>query len=341
VIRASGAALAIVLVAAGAEVRLPSVARSAKEGRYEFAQPHMGTLFRIVLYAASDADAARASSAAFERIAGLDAALSDYRDDSELTRLSRRAGSGPVPVSEDLFAVLSSAQDVARASAGAFDVTAGPLSVLWRQARRQQQLPGADRLAEARGRVGFARLALDGQARTAALRDSRMQLDLGGIAKGFAADRAATVLAANGVERALIAAGGDIVAAAAPPGESGWRVAMATIDGAPAPPPLRLERAAVSTSGDAEQSVTLNGTRYSHIFDPRSGMALIGRRSVTVVAANGTTSDALATAVSVMDREPGLALIEATPGAAAYVAYADQDGHVKTYRSSRWREVPR
>ena len=331
----------MVALVAGPAGRLPSVARNAKEGRFEFSQRHMGTTVRVVLYASSDDAAAGAATAAFDRIARLDAVLSDYRDDSELSALSRRAGGGPVSVSDDLFRVLEAGQKVARASDGAFDVTVGPLSVLWRQARRQQRLPDPDRLADARARVGYSKLVLDAASRTATLRDPRMQLDLGGIAKGFAADEAMRVLDARGIARALIAAGGDIVVSEAPPGARGWTVSIGTIEGAAAPPALALSRGAVSTSGDAEQFVVVDGTRYSHIFDPRTGAALTGRRSVTVIAPTGTSSDALATAVSVMGREPGLALIEATPGAAAYVTYNTGDGGTQAYRSSRWGDVGR
>jgi thiamine biosynthesis lipoprotein len=334
VIRASGAALAIAVIA-GAGSRVP-----ASEVRFEFAQPHMGTMVRITLYARDEPGAARASGAAFDRIARLDAVLSDYRDDSELTALSRRAGGGPVVVSADLFRVLDAAQAIARASDGAFDATVGPMSVLWRQARRRRQLPEAERMADARARVGYAKLALDAAARTAALGDGGMQLDLGGIAKGFAADEAMRVLEANGIRRALIAAGGDIVASGAPPGARGWTVAVGTIPGAAAPPPLALADAAVSTSGDAEQFFEAGGTRYSHIFDPRTGAALTGRRSVTIRARDGTTSDALATAVSVMGAAAGLALVERTPGAAGLVV-VETGQSITMHTSSRWRDGAR
>jgi FAD:protein FMN transferase len=324
VIRASAAALAIALVA------------GVREDRFEFSQPHMGTMVRIVLYAASHEAAAGASAAAFDRIARLDACLSDYRDDSELTALSRRAGNGPVAVSDDLFRVLTAAQAIAKASDGAFDVTVGPMSVLWRQARRRQQLPAAERMAEARARVGYTKLVLDPSARTAALREPGMQLDLGGIAKGFAADEAMRVLESNGIARALVAAGGDVVASGAPPGERGWTVAIAAIAGAAPQPPVVLSRGAVSTSGDAEQFVEVGGTRYSHIFDPRSGAALTGRRSVTILARDGTTSDALATAVSVMGADAGLALVDRTPGAAGLIV-AETGESITIHTSSRWR----
>lgn len=310
--------------------------------KYEFAQPHMGTLVRIVLYAPGASVADDSAKAAFARIAALDQAFSDYRDSSELMRLSRRSGAGPVEVSDDLFRVLRAAQQINRDSAGAFDVTVGPLSALWRQARRQSEWPEAERLGDARALVGHDKLELDDRSRTVRLREPGMQLDLGGIAKGFAADEAAIVLTQRGIERALIAAGGDIVATQPPPGAEGWRVAVAAIEGTDRPPAgyLTLRNAAVSTSGDAEQFVVIDGVRHSHIFDPRTGRALTGRRSVTIVASNGTTSDGLATAVSVMGAAGGMRLVEATRGAAAFVieAPAGPDSVVQI-ESSRWRAL--
>ena len=308
--------------------------------RFEYSQPHMGTLVRIVLYAPAAAAAGDASAAAFGRIAALDQAFSDYRDSSELMEVSRRAGTGPVEVSDDMVRVVRAAQQIARASDGAFDVTVGPLSVLWRQARRQGALPDAGRLAAARALAGYDKLELDEKQKTVRLLNAGMQLDLGGIAKGFAADEAALVLAQRGISRALIAAGGDIVVTDPPPDREGWRVAVTSIEGADRPPAgyVMLRNAAVSTSGDAEQFVLVDGVRYSHIFDPRTGAALTGRRSVTIVAGNGTTSDGLATAVSVMGAAGGLRLVDATSGAAAFVT-EEAAGALRTYESSRWRAL--
>jgi thiamine biosynthesis lipoprotein len=306
--------------------------------RFEYSESHMGTLVRIVLYAPGAQVADGAAKAAFDRIGALDAAFSDYRDSSELIRLSRQSGGGPVEVSDDLFRVLRAAQRVARESDGAFDVTVGPLSVLWRRARRVRELPDAASIAAARALVGADKLELDDRRRTARLTASGMQLDLGGIAKGFAADEASAVLKRIGVQAALVAAGGDIVATGTPPGKDGWRVAIASLEGADRAPAgfVDLRNAAVSTSGDAEQFVVLDGVRYSHIVDPRTGAALTGRRSVTIVARDGTTSDALATAVSVLGAVKGLALVESSPAAAAFVSES-AGGGVRSYESSRWR----
>ncbi len=310
---------------------------SPKPKRFEFAQPHMGTQFRTVLYAADEAEARRAADAAFARISELDAKLSDYREDSELMRLCRQAGGEPVAVSDDLFTVLAAAQEMARRSRGAFDVTIGPLSRLWRRTRRQRELPSPQRLEQARSLVGYEKLMLDAERQTVRLTQPGMLLDLGGIAKGFAADEAQRVLRRHGICSALVAAGGDLVVSDAPPDALAWRIGIAPLDDPDGPPTkfLWLKNAAVSTSGDAEQFVEINGVRYSHILDPKTGLGLIGRQSVTVIAPNGTLSDSLATAISVLKPNEGLKLVEATEGAAALIVVRESTGD-NEYRSSRW-----
>ena len=288
--------------------------------RYEFTEPHMGTRFRIVLYAPDAATASGASAAAFARIARLDDSMSDYNPGSELMSLSRHAGGPPIRVSEDLFRVLEKSQALARRTGGAFDITAGPVIRLWRRARRRSELPEAIELAQARALVGYKLLRLDPARRTAQLLKPGMQLDLGGIAKGFAADEALATLKKQGIERALVAAGGDIALGAPPPGKDGWRIGIAPLQSPDAPPThfLTLHDAGVSTSGDAEQHVEIGGKRYSHIIDPRTGEALTGRSSVTVVAPNATASDSLATAASVLGLQQGLRLIKSIPGTGFY-----------------------
>ena len=285
--------------------------------RFTFMETHMGSRVHITLYAADEAAAARAAKAAYARVAELDGIMSDYRPTSELMRLCQKAGGGPVPVSEDLLVVLSQAQEVSRRSEGAFDVTIGPVVKLWRRARKSFQMPDPQDLAQARALVGYQKVNLDPKARTVELQQAGMLLDLGGIAKGYAADAALKVLQQHGVHRALIAISGDIVASGPPPGAEGWKVGLAPLDGARQPPTrfVLLQHAAVSTSGDAEQYVELDGKRYSHIVDPKTGIGLVGRVGVTVIAKDGPTADCLATAACVLGPDRGLKLVEATAGA--------------------------
>ena len=307
--------------------------------RFEESQPHMGTVARIVIYAPSAEAAAAATRSGFERIRELDNVLSDYKAESELTRLSHQSGGPPVEIGSDLFRVLAAAQNLAIRSDGAFDVTVGPVIRLWRRARRQRALPEADRFAAAVELTGFRWLTLDSKHQTAQLAKSGMLLDVGGIAKGYAADEALQTLKRAGIERALVALGGDIAVSNPPPAKKGWTVEIASLNlpGAPKPRPLLLRNAAVSTSGDAEQFVEIGRIRYSHIIDPRTGRALTGRRSVTVVAPHGIDSDALATAVSVMDPVEGLKLIDATQAAFALIVVQTTSG-IQTWKSKRWEK---
>ena len=152
--------------------------------RFEFQQPHMGTTVRVVLYA-SDAPAAEAlAAAAFSRMAALEDRLSDYRESSELMALCRAAGDAPVPVSHDLFTVLTAAHAFASRTDGAFDVTVGPVSRVWRHARATGELPDSSRLAEAQRLVGFAKMQLSPERRTVRLAERGMLLDLGGNREG-------------------------------------------------------------------------------------------------------------------------------------------------------------
>lgn len=306
--------------------------------RYEFEAPHMGTLARVVVYAPGRSAAERAARAAFARIGQLDQRLSDYRRDNDLEALALSAGGEPRRVSPDLLAVLEQAQDVAQRSDGAFDVTVGPLSRVWRTARRRNQLPSPEDVAAARAQVGHAWLLLDPAARRCRLARPGMRLDLGGIAKGYAVDQALAVLRSSGLASALVTLGGEVAAGAPPPGRRGWTVAVRTPG--PEPAPIVIHNAAVSTSGDAEQWLEADGVRYSHIFDPRTGQALVGRRSVTVVAKQGMLADALATALSVLGAERGLALVEKSREVAALIVHEAASG-LEVAASSRWAELSR
>jgi thiamine biosynthesis lipoprotein len=297
----------------------------------------MGTTARVVVYAPSESDARHAADLAFARIAELDARLSDYRPESELSRLTHGPIDRPIPVTADLMAVLSAAQGLAERSAGAFDITVGPLSKLWRRARRQIELPEPSEVAAARAVTGFRLVTLDQAARTATIHKAGMLLDAGGIAKGFAADEALAVLRARGLGRALVALGGDVAAGEAPPGSAGWQVGIAGLDAGTVAPssPLVVEKAGVSTSGDAEQWVEINGRRYSHIVNPHTGVGITGRRTVSVIARDAMTSDMLATALSVMAPDDALALADRTAGAAAQIGVAGETG-VSWRRSRAW-----
>jgi thiamine biosynthesis lipoprotein len=289
----------------------------AGDTRHDFSQPAMGTTFRIACYAADKAIAAEAASAAFARIDALNAALSDYTETSELRRLCQTSGT-PVRVSEDLFTVIRRAHEVAESTDGAFDFTAGHLTNLWRRTRRQRDLPSEERLRHALTLTGWRQVALDEKNRAITLMKPGMYLDLGGIAKGYAAEAALAVMRARRLPRSVVIAGGDMAIGEAPPGEAGWEVKLRTFSeeeaDADAIITLRLKNAGISTSGDLYQFVEIGGLRYSHIIDPKSGLGLTKRVSCSVISKNTTTSDAYATAFCVMGTSATLDYCQRHPG---------------------------
>lgn len=278
--------------------------------RREFAEVHMGVPVRLVLYAPSDSIAKAAARAAFARVAELDQKMSDYRPRSEIRRLAASSGTWRT-VSPALFRVLARAIEVARLSDGAFDPTVAPLVALWRAARYTGSLPAPGALAAALAKVGWQHLELDTAGQRVRLGLPAMQLDLGGIAKGFIVEEALRMLRAHGVPASLVDAGGDIAVGDAPPGDSGWAIAIPGADSAAARRARRLTNVSVATSGATEQFVEIDGVRYSHVIDPRTGLGLTHGHVVTVIARDGATADAVATALSVLGPEQGKALAAA------------------------------
>jgi thiamine biosynthesis lipoprotein len=284
--------------------------RAADLRPFEAVEPHMGTLFRIKLYAADARQAELAFRAAFDRVRDLDAILSDYKRDSELNHISQT----PLRISDDLFRVLAASQQLAEETGGAFDITLGPVIRLWREARKNKRLPDREALREAGSRCGYRKLHLDTANHTATFDQPGMQLDVGGIAKGYAADEALAALKRLGIRSALEAASGDLAFSDPPPGQRGWRIGAGSLDRV-----LELSNAAVSTSGDAEQHVDAEGKRYSHIIDPGTRMGLSSGITVTIVAAHGIDADGISTAVSVLGAERGIEFVEKHAGVAAVI----------------------
>ncbi len=308
--------------------------------RFQFESKHMGTTFRIVLYAANADVAKKAAEAAFARVAELDQIMSDYKQTSELMQLCKKFATEvgePVKVSDDLFFVLLKAEEMSKQSDGAFDVTVGPVVQLWRLARRTQELPDPKEFASARAKVGYQKVKLDAVKKTVQLTTPGMLLDLGGIAKGYAADEALKLLKEKfGIAQALVGAYGDIACGDPPPGKEAWSVEIAPIAKGQKVRTLNLANAAVSTSGDLEQFVVINGVRYSHVLDPKTGLGLTGRRSVTVIAPQGVTADSMTKAVSVLPPDRALKLVENTPGAATYIVILDKDEKPVVTESKRF-----
>lgn len=269
----------------------------AQASKHRFTSTAMGVVVEITVDDDDGEHARIAARAAQEELDRLDFALSDWKQTSELSQLNSAADLR-MPASADLCAVLSRALDVATASEGRFDPTVGPFVTLWRQTRRAGGFPPAEAqaraMSEARARVGFEKVMLDGQAVVRQRAD--IQLDFGGIGKGYGAVRALAVLRSAGCPRALVAVAGDIAAGDAPRGERGWRVQIEAERGDDEW--IECANQAVSTSGASVQWVEIDGVRYAHIVDPRTGLGATDLAQVTVVGPLDCAVDALSTALA-------------------------------------------
>lgn len=306
--------------------------------RYEFASRHMGSDFRIVLYADSDSIAVAASDSAFSRIEELNLIMSDYIDKSELNRFSRASGSGEqIKLSEDLFRVLSIAQRISYQTGGVFDVTVGPMTKSWRELRRSAEptLPPPAKLNQIKQRVGYKHLVLNFEERTARLLREDMALDLGGIGKGFAADEALSVLKSFGICSALIDAGGDVTLGNPPPGRQSWITAVpktVTREGTEMTR-LQMSNRSVATSGDLFQFAMVDGVRYSHILDPKTGLGSTLQIQATVISNSGTLADAYASVLTLMRPEEGIGFIEQVPDTEA-ILFVKNSNEIAEFASS-------
>jgi len=297
--------------------------------RYEYQEPKMGTIFRLVLYAADSIQADQAAAAAFQKVDALNRIFSDYVADSEVNRLSLSAGSGQkIPVTQELWEVLSLAQLIAKKSKGAFDITIGPLSKLWRRAIRQQTFPDATALATTKEKVCYKHIQLNQKEQSVLLKKEGMRLDLGGIAKGYTVDAIYKVLLQQGITLALIDGGGDVYASLPPPTTTGWKVSITSrLTRTPSldffdpatkawskkqeqEMVLFLKNRAVASSGNTYQFLEINGTKYSHIIHPKTGLGLTHNDIINVEAPNCALADALASALSVLTPKKGKRLLK-------------------------------
>lgn len=285
----------------------------------------MATGLEVSVYRAAS-DAAMADQdlvAAYEAIADVDRVMSLYRSDSELVRLNANAGLGPVVLSAMMLDVLQAAISYARQSEGAFDVTVTPVVDLWGFYRGDRvEVPSAESIESVRWRVGAGRVSINSAEGTAALAPGTA-IDLGAIAKGYAVDRANAALKSRGVPAAVIDLGGNIGVLGARPDGRPWRIGLQDPRYNKLMGSVSFDRGAVATSGDYDRYFEHDGRRYSHIIDPRTGWPVAGVAATTVIAPTAMAADALSTAVFVLGAEAGLALIAATPCAAALVIGVD------------------
>jgi FAD:protein FMN transferase len=282
---------------AGCDRGTPATAKQAREV--------MGTLAELTAIAPDAAVARSAVEAAYGRLDDINRLMSDYRDDSEIGRFNLQPENQPVPVSPDTFNVLQQALAASKTSGGAFDITCRPLVSLWKEAGKNDCLPDQAAIDATLAKVGWTRLHLDPQAHTVSKMVAGMQIDVGGIAKGYALDAAAQAMKAAGASGGLVDVGGDIVAFGGQTDGSPWRIGVQHPFQDGLLMKIALTHGAVATSGNQQRFSVIGGKRYSHIIDPRTGRPAEQAPSVTVIASDGMTADAWATAFSVLSVEEG------------------------------------
>jgi thiamine biosynthesis lipoprotein len=262
---------------------------------YTFRHPAMGTEFTVYLYASDEATARAATDDVFNEVDRIEQELSNYRPSSELSRINQQAYAAPVTTDPETFRFLEAAQHWSQTSDGAFDITVGPLMKLWGFFDHRGRIPSAQELEEVRPTVGYQHVDLDPATRSVRLRAAGMELDPGGIGKGFAVDAAVVILRSHHIAAALISAGSStLYALGHPPAQTGWRVVVPGLGADSAGiSAVRLRDTSLSSANCNEKHFTVDGHLYCHIMDPRTLRPVEGRLHVSIIDPSATTSDAL------------------------------------------------
>jgi thiamine biosynthesis lipoprotein len=303
----------------------------------------MGTFARVVVVAKDLGTAQKCIEAAFAEIDKVDNLMSDYKSDSEIGIVNKNAAEKPVRVGEETFEVLRRSIEFSKLTGGAFDITVGPMVDLFREAKKSKIAPSQEQIEIAKSKVGYEKLILDPNNRTVKFAVEGMRLDLGGIAKGYGIDKAIEATKKSGALGAMVDIGGDVRCFGIPANRKDhWLVGLqdpnlpADTSGLDIVLTLKITEGVVATSGDYQQFVIIDGKQYSHIIDRRTGTSSEALSSVTIIADNATDADALATAVSVMGAEKGLALIETLSETEAILIPAGQKDFIKTTGAEKY-----
>jgi thiamine biosynthesis lipoprotein len=305
----------------------------AQAKKFHFSDNKMGSPLNLVFVDQDSIHAQQIAKKAFELVDSLVSIFSDYDSSSELSRLNTNAGMGPIPVSKGLMEILVKSQEAYFKSQQRFDITMGPLSLLWRNARKTKTFPDSAKVAATKILVEFNQLVINQKDQTVSLAQKGMRLDLGGIAKGFVAEKIVQSLKAQGIRSSLVDAGGDIVMGDAPLSANGWVIGVNAPEEAETllDQKLLLKNMSVATSGDVYQFFLHNGKKYAHITDPKTGYGVTFQRNVTVIASDGATADWLATACSIL---PIKTALETAAKQKAYVLITTiENGQIKAHKS--------
>ncbi|MBC8551388.1 MAG: FAD:protein FMN transferase [Candidatus Brocadiales bacterium] len=306
----------------------------------------MGTVFEVTIYTADKYIAEKTFNDVFQEINRLDYLMSNYKKESVLSELNKNASTEPAECNTELASVIEQSLQYSEITDGAFDITIGPLMKKWGFFKKEGRIPGKEELEPILESVSYKNIIIEekaikslskdlGTVKTVFFKNPGTQIDLGGIGKGYAVDRVTSVLKQNGISSALINFAGNIYTFGTPPGKDSWVIGLQhPRESEGLLGTFEIKDKAVSTSGDYEKFFTIEGKRYSHIIDPRTGKPVEGIVSVTIVTDNATRADALSTGVFVLGLEKGMALIEKLPDVEGIIIYEDADSKLSTKTSS-------
>ena len=298
----------------------------------------MGSPFHVIFFCKDSIQANEAADGSFRLVDSLNQIFSDYISESELNLLCATAGMDSfVSVSAPLFEIFLLADEAWKISRGRFDITVGPLSSVWRKARREKMFPHPDTIFQAKQKVGWNNVIIDKENQRVKLLQKKMQLDPGGIAAGYIAQKVVHFLETQNITSALVDASGDIVCTNAPPGKNGWTIGINQPGEANRllEKYLELKNCSVSTSGDVFQYIEHNGKRYSHIIDPITGYGSSFQRNVTIIVKDGADADWLATTFSILPHNQIKRIAKKMK--AEYLITQRKENKIKKYSSPGFR----
>jgi thiamine biosynthesis lipoprotein len=274
----------------------------AQTRKFSYSEMKMGSAFNLIIVSADSNKANHLARKSYELVDSLNHIFSNYDSSSELSKINASAGLLPYKMSTAMLDLVQKSQYAYIQSKGAYDISIGPLSSLWRNARKAKLFPEASTVLATKKLVGLNQVKINKRLGTIFLPNANMQLDFGGIAKGYIAQWVINFLKANGIQQALVDAGGDIVMSGPPLNQQGWLIGVnlpETTDDL-LNKKLQLSNCSVATSGDVYQFIEYKGVKYSHIINPLTGYGVTNLRNVTIVAKTGATADWLATACSIL-----------------------------------------
>lgn len=292
----------------------------------------MGTFAEVSVYSNDEKTAGKAIEEALDEMERMDRIMSNYKNDSELSQLNRKAAKAPFPCQGELLDVIEQSQYYSELSSGAFDITISPIVALWGFFNEKGHIPSDKEIGKLLPAVSYKNIVINKnndpqKPNTVFFKNLSTQIDLGAIGKGYAVDKALEIIKKFGISNACINLGGNIYVLNTPPGKNAWKIGIQhPRDKNEILGYLELRDEATATSGDYERFFEINGKRYSHIIDPRTGRPVSSTIAVTIVAPTGTQVDALSTSIFVLGPENGMKLIKNIPDTHAMIAYEGKDG---------------